>query len=100
MVEFKFRWATMAKKLVVCQGAGIWPLSVIKLFPRLRPEKVAPEGQQARRYLYRFQVSGFRCQEGESQNPYMKLRQNGTVYWRLDWPLRWSGLNSKPQNIE
>jgi len=64
----------MAKKLVVCQGSSVWPLSVIKLFPRLRPEKVAPEGQQARLYLYRFQVSGFRCQEGESQNPFMKLQ--------------------------
>ena len=31
---------------------------------------------------------------------YMKLPQNGMFSWWLDWPLRWSGLNSEPQNIE
>jgi hypothetical protein len=44
-----------------------------KLFPRVRSEKVAPAGQQEPCLCgdakFRFQVSGFGCQENESLNP-------------------------------
>jgi hypothetical protein len=43
------------------------------VFPGIRPGKVAPAGQLRRCLIsdaqYRFQVSGFGCQEGESLNP-------------------------------